>query len=119
MSQSTESPNGGRTILGVVVHVLGLMFAFIGAGTVYLLADDEFTKANARNSLNWWVFVFGAGIAIAVVGFGIGAVIDGFLILAALLAIILGFAGIAFSVWATLKAASGETWKYPLAPDLF
>lgn len=76
MSQSTvasvDSPSGQRTILGVLVHLIGLIFGFIGAGVVYLLANDEFTKSNARNAVNWQVFWFGAIIVMLVVAFASG-----------------------------------------------
>ncbi len=123
MSQSTvasvDSPSGQRTILGVLVHLIGLIFGFIGAGVVYLLANDEFTKSNARNAVNWQVFWFGAIIVMLVVAFGLGSVVGEFVILAALFFFGLVFADFAFCVWATVKAVSSEAWEYPLAPDLF
>lgn len=114
----TGSSSGQRTILGVLVHLIGLVFGILGVGLVYLVADADFTESNARNALNWWVFVFGAGIAIVVMAFVLGAVVDMFVILAALLAVVLGFLGLGFSIWATVKAAGGEAWKYPLAPSI-
>ncbi|PSP42117.1 hypothetical protein BRC68_12670 [Halobacteriales archaeon QH_6_64_20] len=64
---------------------------------MYVIANDEFARSNARNAPNWWLFVFIAGIAIAVIGFGVGAIVDVFVILAALLALVIGFLGLGFS----------------------
>jgi uncharacterized Tic20 family protein len=86
---------------------------------VYVITNDDFARSNARNVPNWWLFVFIAGIAIAVIGFGLGAIVDVSVILAALLVVVVSFLDLGFSVWATVEAAGGETWKYPLAPDLF
>lgn len=44
-----------RKTLATFVHLIGLVFGFVGAGLVYLLTDDEYTRENARNAFNWQV----------------------------------------------------------------
>lgn len=119
---SENFADGQHTTLGVLVHLIGLvfggqLFGFISSGIVYLLADNKFTKANARNSLNWWLLMFGATIVVLFVAF---IVTPGniFSILTIIAGSFLGLVSIAFSIWATLKANSGEVWEYPLAPKL-
>ncbi|MCD2201729.1 DUF4870 domain-containing protein [Halobacterium sp. KA-4] len=94
------------------------MFGFIGAGVVYLRTSDEFTKSNARNSVNWWLFMFGAAFVLLVVGFILSTQGDIFVILVTAIAAVLGLISLAFTIWAAVKANSGEVWEYPLAPNL-
>ncbi|MFP8958272.1 DUF4870 domain-containing protein [Natrialbaceae archaeon A-CW3] len=57
MSTAAQPPSNHerKTILGTIVHPLGLFTGFIGAGLVYLVTEDKFTKENARNALNWQI----------------------------------------------------------------
>ena len=55
------------TTTATLVHVVGLVFGFVGAGIVYLLSDDEFVTENARNAFNWQVsFLLAVAALVAV-----------------------------------------------------
>ncbi|KDS92193.1 acyltransferase [Halorubrum saccharovorum] len=55
-----------RSLGGILVHFLAIPTGVAGAGIVYLLATNEFTKRNARNALDWHLTV----LALTVVTFG-------------------------------------------------
>ncbi len=48
-----------RTLSGIFVHVLGLGTGVMLPALVYLVAENEFTRENARNAFNWQVIVTG------------------------------------------------------------
>lgn len=52
---SRDHSTSERKTLATFVHLIGLVFGFVGAGLVYLLTDDGYTKENARNAFNWQV----------------------------------------------------------------
>ncbi|GAB7008916.1 hypothetical protein JCM31271_08590 [Halorubrum trueperi] len=95
--------------MAAITHILALFTWLIGPLVVLLVTDDEFVKENARNAINWqiWLTIYSivAGILI-LVGIGI------------LLLPILGLIDLVFIVIAAVKAADGETWSYPLTIDL-
>ncbi|GAA0672193.1 DUF4870 domain-containing protein [Natronoarchaeum mannanilyticum] len=111
----TETTDGETSILAVVVHLFGLFYSVVGAGIVYLLASDEFTKTNARNALNWHIFflvvatILG-GLALA----GLGGALGALLVLGVGVLVLLDTA---FCIWATYKAVDGTAWTYPIAPE--
>ncbi len=41
-----------RSLGGILIHFLAIPTGVVGAGLLYLLAADEFTKRNARNALD-------------------------------------------------------------------
>ncbi|MFC6890594.1 DUF4870 domain-containing protein [Halorubrum trueperi] len=101
--------SSGNTSMAAITHILALFTWLIGPLVVLLVTDDEFVKENARNAINWqiWLTIYSivAGILI-LVGIGI------------LLLPILGLIDLVFIVIAAVKAADGETWSYPLTIDL-
>ena len=118
MSTSTHSPSNHerKTTLGTLVHLLGLFTGFIGAGLVYLVTENKFTKENARNALNWQIF-----FTIIFIVFMMITGLDTFY------SVLIGGLGMAifffilnpiFCVWATVKANNGAAWKYPIVPEL-
>ena len=46
-----------RSLSGILIHFLAIPTGVVGAGLLYLLATDEFTKRNARNALDWHLTV--------------------------------------------------------------
>lgn len=112
---SKNQTNGDRSIGGIVVHILGLVFGVFGSAAVYLLARTEFSKSNARNSLNWQVcFLLALAILLAavfLVGSDLVTVVAGFGILA------LYAVDALFCLYAGYKATTGTTWRYPAAPS--
>ena len=123
-----------RSIGGVLVHLLSLMFGFFGAGTVYLLSSHRFTRQNARNALNWHLTVFLVTL-LGVVTFVLGAdtvsvagetvemlsilpapfdtiaAMTGWFLL--FVAAICWFLTLVFAMIATIKAIVGSAWRYP------
>ncbi|ELY47289.1 hypothetical protein C495_03487 [Natronorubrum sulfidifaciens JCM 14089] len=101
--------------MATVVHLIGIFTGFVGAGLVYLISDNEFTKSNAKNALNWQIFFTVSFIALLLV-----AMLDTFFsVLIAVIGITLLFFILnpAFCIWATYRANQGEDWKYPIAPQ--
>lgn len=144
MNSDTAKQNRGpellneRSIGGILVHLFALFTGVFGAGLVYLLSNHEFTRANARNALNWHFSV----LVLAVVAFvtfflgadtmtvagdtvqwsplpapldGVVGLLGGLLLFAAGLAVLL--TGV-FAVIATFKAIFGTPWEYPLSRTL-
>ncbi|QGA83692.1 DUF4870 domain-containing protein [Halomicrobium sp. LC1Hm] len=143
MTSNTSAPKDGPELLderpvgGILVHPFALLTAGIGAGLVYLVANHEFTRTNARNVLNWHLSVL-ALTAIAVLTFTLGAdeltigsrVVDWSLlgppldtIVAIVGTLLLLLTGCVWSLtWvftliATVKAILGDPWNYPFARE--
>jgi len=112
----TQSADRG-SLLGVGVHLFGLFYGFVGAGIVYLLASDEFTKANARNALNWHIFFFIVAAALGGLAFALAGLGDALGTLLVLSVGVLVLLDTAFCIWATYKAVDGTVWTYPIAPE--
>ncbi|NEU57312.1 DUF4870 domain-containing protein [Halorussus sp. MSC15.2] len=119
VTESSENRGGAkRTIFGTIVHLLGLFFGILGVGVVYLLSDAAFTKANARNALNWQIFVLLVGAVLGVIAFGLKPVSDLFVILAALGTLLLVLLNTVFCLVAAVKALRGQEWRYPFTPNI-
>lgn len=116
---SSDTRNSQRTISGVLVHILGLFLGLFGAVPVYLLSNAAFTEANAKNALNWQVFVLATSIVFGAMAFGLKPVSDVFVILAAFGILLLGILDIVFCFWATVEAIGGTEWTYPITPEFF
>jgi uncharacterized Tic20 family protein len=115
MSTKQNHGDNERSVGGIVVHLLGLVFGVFGSAAVYLLASTEFSKSNARNSLNWQVlFLLALAVLLAavfLVGSDIVTVVAGFGILA------LYAVDALFCLYAGYKATRGATWQYPFSPS--
>ncbi|MDS0222353.1 DUF4870 domain-containing protein [Haloarcula sp. S1AR25-5A] len=122
-----------RSLSGILIHFIAIPTGVVGAGILYLLATDEFTKRNARNALDWHLTVlvitaitFGAVFTYAgltgqrltdvsvlpssvstVAGIGISALLT------------LWFAVTAWTfavgLIAMVKAIFGTAWRYPFS----
>lgn len=137
-----DEPRYERSLPGVVIHPLAF-FGLVGLGALpaaglYLAARTPFTRANARNALNWHLSVLTLG-AVTVLALGVGrtkGIIRGELIdwqlLPGVVATLVGLVGlllvifwmvawlltVVFAVVATFNAVVGYTWRYPFAPDI-
>jgi hypothetical protein len=143
MASTTSTPSTGpellteRSIGGILVHLLSLFTGIIGDGIIYLISNNEFTRANARNALNWHVSVLALTI-IAILVFipgadeltiggevmewsllpsPLGSVFTFIGILLLLLVMLTWLLTLIFALIATIKAISGTAWKYPLARE--
>ena len=131
-----------RSVGGILVHFLAIPTSVVGAGIVYLLATNEFTKRNARNALDWHLTV----LALTVVTFGsvftYGELtgqgttdVDALPTIVSLPSSVETAAGLVVPVLLTLwfavtfwtfvvgfvamgKATFGTAWRYPLSPAL-
>ena len=137
-----DEPRYERSLPGVVIHPLAF-FGLVGLGALpaaglYLAARTPFTRANARNALNWHLSVLTLGV-VTVLAVGVGrtkGIIRGELIdwgvLPGVVATLVGGVGlllgicwlvawlltVVFTVVATFNAAASYTWRYPFAPDI-
>ncbi|ELY76597.1 DUF4870 domain-containing protein [Natrinema pallidum] len=140
-SSPTESPTtepgpsilAERTLLGIFVHFIAIL-PFIGpiaTVVIYLASSHEFTRANARNALDWHLFVIGSVLATFALLIGLDTLFEyvtvpGSLEAAVLLPVfVLVFAAMSLGllsavIWivAMAKAIFGEAWRYPFAPEL-
>lgn len=122
-----------RTLSGIFVHLLGVATWFVLPGVVYLVSEHDFTRANARNAVNWQVFyslVTVATTAAFVAVAGIDSILPGGLPDAFNTGLVLAVGGglyglgvafflnLAFSLVATAKAVFGGAWRYPMAPEV-
>ena len=133
---TTEGPTllEERPIGGILVHLVAIPTGAIGAGLVYLLSTNEFTRRNARNALDWHLTV----LAVTVVTFGslftyvelTGQGITGVVVLSPPVTTVtfsvisaLLFLWTLVPLWTFIvgciamgKATFGTAWRYPLAP---
>ncbi|OLZ39968.1 hypothetical protein A6E15_02765 [Natrinema saccharevitans] len=137
MSQPTAATEPGpsilaeRTLLGIFVHFIAILpfVGFVATAVIYLVSTHEFTRANARNALNWHLLVGGSFLATFVLLFGLDALFEsvpvpGLLETAVFVpvflltfgAIALGFLSVFVWIVAMAKAIFGEAWEYPFAP---
>lgn len=133
----TQGPNvlSERSLGGIFVHPLALLTGGLAAILLYLVSGHEFTKANARNAINWYLsvlvlFVVGFGLfflgadeleiggetmewAILPEPFGlIVALVGAVLVIGVIISMLATWI---FAIVATIKAIFGTAWEYPLA----
>lgn len=120
-SSATDGPPSTasrRTIVGILVHLGGLLTGFVVPGIVYLAANTSFTRSNALNALNWHLFALGAGFLATILAFGFGTLSETFVLVGAIVGVTVALLNIVFCIWAALKAIRGNTWEYPIAPTV-
>lgn len=135
-ASTTEGPSllEERSIGGILVHFVAIPTGAVGAGLVYLVSTNDFTKQNARNALDWHLTV----LALTVVTFGslfIHAVVTGQGVTdvatfpSPLATVTRGVITVLLSLWMFImnwtffvgfiamgKATFGTAWRYPLTP---
>ena len=125
-----------RSVGGVLVHFVAIPTSVVGAGIVYLLATNEFTKRNARNALDWHLTVltitllaFGSLLAFGELTgqgvFGVAVLPSSVVAIAGLVVPALLTLQTIVWVWTFVvgfvamgKATFGTAWRYPLSPAL-
>ncbi|GAB7090790.1 hypothetical protein JCM18237_10610 [Halorubrum luteum] len=98
-----------NTTMAALTHVLALFTWVVGPLVVYLVTDDAFVKENARNALNWQISL----TIYTLISLVLVLLVVGFLAL-----IVIGLLDLVFIVIATVKAADGEAWSYPITIDI-
>lgn len=93
---------------GMLCHLLGLFTCFIGPLIIWLIKKDEdpFIDNQGKEALNFQITVALAGIVSAV----LTVVCVGFF-----LGIAVSIADIVFCIVASVKANSGEAYRYPVS----
>ena len=115
--EDTRQPEGtdfsaeprNEDVLAPLTHVLALLFWIFAPLVVFLMTENEFVKRNAANALNWQI------------SYAVYVLISAFLVLfvvGILTAVLVGLMNLIFCVVATVKAADGEAWEYPLTMDI-
>ncbi|WP_137684873.1 DUF4870 domain-containing protein [Haloarcula mannanilytica] len=122
-----------RSLSGILIHFLAIPTGVVGAGILYLLATDEFTKRNARNALDWHLTVlvitaitFGSLFTFAeLTGQGItdGSILPSSvstvagIVISALFMLWFAVTAWTFAVGliAMVKAIFGTAWRYPFS----
>ncbi|AGB30688.1 hypothetical protein C488_04043 [Natrinema pellirubrum DSM 15624] len=137
MSQPTATTEPGpsilteRTLLGIFVHFIAILplVGIVATAVIYLVSTHDFTRANARNALNWHLLVSGSFIGTVVLVFGLDALFEYVsapdlletvvflpVFVLTVLAIVLGALSVFVWIVAMAKAIFGEAWEYPFAP---
>jgi uncharacterized Tic20 family protein len=101
-------PNSS-TGLAAVTHILALFTGLLGPLLIYAVTDDPFVKENAAKATDWQIML----IVYSVVSGLLVLLIIGIFFLIALFLVDIIFVAIA-----TIKAADGEAWSYPITPEL-
>lgn len=138
MSTQTQQQDGllnQRSIAGILVHPCALLTGGLAAIFIYVIARHYYTKANARNALNWYISVLvlfviafttffigadelevgGETIEWAILPEPLGIIVSLIGVVLVLVAMLAMFATWIFSIVATIKAIFGTAWEYPLA----
>lgn len=116
----TETPGpellDERSLLGIFVHPIALIpFGLPLVVAAYFVSSHPFTRANARNALNWHLTFLGLLLLFLPLAFFVW---DGFVLPAAVVVLVGGPLTWLFCIVATAKAIFGSAWEYPLAPEL-
>jgi hypothetical protein len=113
---SAQAKSGERrTIMGVIVHGLALLFGIFAAGPAYILTNSAFSKSNAKNALNWQLFFLFSVVVLFAVALLIDIEIVGFVALS--LIFVISALDLVFCLYAGYMALRGTAWDYPLAPS--
>ena len=107
-----KSHSNQNTTIAALVHIAGLLFGFFALALVYLASDNEFTKSNAANALNWHIPISLVAILVAMIGLGVSELVG------VAIALLIATATICFAVIACIKAYEGQAWQYPIVPQL-
>lgn len=105
-----KSQSGQEDALGALCHLLALvansvLLGFVVPLLIMCISDSQFVKNHAKESLNFQISLIIWAIISAVLCF----IMIGFAML-----IVLAIAAIVFPILGTIKAASGEPYRYPL-----
>ncbi|WP_080508294.1 DUF4870 domain-containing protein [Haloparvum sedimenti] len=97
------------TSLAAITHILALFTWVIGPVIVLVVSEDEFVRENARNAINWQIFM----TIYSIIGLVLTLLVVGVFVM-----LLVGLLDLIFCVVAAVKANDGEAWSYPLTLDL-
>jgi uncharacterized Tic20 family protein len=104
--------------LAALTHLLALFTGIIGPVIVYAVTDDPFLKANAANATDWQIMLIVYSFSSFILTFIFAFIFPPLALIAILFLILILFANFILVVVATIKAANGEAWSYPITPGL-
>jgi uncharacterized protein len=110
LQKNSNSKKSESNTLAILTHLLGLITGFLGPLIILFVAEDEFTKKNAKTVLNWQFSL----IIYFIVSFILILLIIGILLIIALVIM-----NTIFLIIGAIKASEGKVWKYPLSIPFF
>lgn len=111
-------PTADERLWGAIAHGSVLLSTFFGPLIVLALkgSGSGWVERQAKESLNFQITVFCAGIVLSVVGTALSCLGIGLLLL--LLLIPLGCAAVVLPIYAAIKANEGVMFQYPVTVRL-
>ena len=113
MAEINETPKPAEVskdarMWGMLCHLLGLFTCFVGPLIIWLLKkeEDPFIDNQGKEALNFQITVAIAGIVSALLTF---------ICIGALLGVAVSIVDIVFAIIASVKANSGEAYRYPVS----
>ena len=112
---AADTASAGR-VIAAVTHLGGLVTWIVGPLVVLWLSDDPFVRANALHALNWQLTV-GVVTYVALALYGVTLLTGDTrpVLWSSVIAVCVLGGTILFCVVATLRAATGDVWEYPLS----
>lgn len=107
MASETYTPTSDEKNLALLAHILTLIAGFVAPLVIYLVKkeESEYVRRHAVESLNFQISVFIYAICcIPLI----------FIIIGIPLIILVGFGALILAIIATVKAAEGKDYRYPL-----
>lgn len=103
------------TTLGVLTHILAIFSSFLAPLLILLLAEDEFSKNNAREALNWQISILLYSLGVGVIAIFLFVTIVGILLLPLVFLVIIALSilDLVLSILAAMKASKAIVWHYP------
>jgi len=103
--------------LGMLSHLLGIFSGFMGPLIIFLVYNDkkgkDFIKENAKNALNFQLSMILYYISCLILMVALIFILIGFLFIPIIWA--LAIFALIVEIIGSIKASSGEIYKYPLA----
>ena len=103
-----QAGSGDEKTMGMLAHLLGIFTGFIGPLVIYLIKKENngFAATEAKESLNFQITLIFAYIASAILMF---------VIIGIFTYIATAICHVVFCILGTVKANSGENYRYPFA----
>lgn len=107
MSQPELEPNADARTFGMLCHLTGIFFGFLGPLIIWLVKRDEhpFVDDQGKEALNFQLTVLIAALVSAV----LVIVLIGFVLLP-----VVGIGALVLAIIATVEANKGARYRYPV-----
>ncbi len=111
--EQPSQPEGGggeaqvnKTGMAALAHALGIITGFVGALIIYLVAEDDFSKSQAKEALNFQITI--------TIAYIVGGILT-FVLIGVLVMWAAGIVSLIFSIVGAIAANKGESYRYPFA----